>query len=122
MRVLICEGNATIALDLWWLLHEQGHCVCGVARSTSDCLDKAVEKRPDLVMVDDHMEDSLTGIRLVETLAMSGFASVIVSREPHRVASTSSARAVLPKPVCEAALASALARAGRGGPLQVATT
>jgi CheY-like chemotaxis protein len=109
MKVLICEENATVALDLWWLLHEQGHRVCGIARSTSDCLERVAQKEPDLVMVDNDLQDGLTGSSLVETLAMSGFPSVIVAWEPHTVPPTS-ARAVLQKPFSEAALASAMAR------------
>jgi CheY-like chemotaxis protein len=113
MKILICEQCATTALDLWWLLHEQGHSICGIARSTSDCLEKVAQKQPELVMVDDGLQDGLTGGSLVETLAMSGFPAVIVSWEPHRVAAGSSARAVLQKPFTEAALASAMARVER---------
>ena len=113
MKVLICEENATVALDLWWLLHEQGHSVCGIVRSTSDCLEKVAQKEPDLVLVDDNLQHGLTGSSLVETLAMSGFPSVILAWEPHAVSPTSSARAVLQKPFSEAALASAMARVER---------
>ncbi len=120
MKVLICEASATVAIHLWWLLHEQGHHVCGIARSTSDCLEKVVQKQPDLIMVDDQLREGLSGSSLVETLAMSGFPSVIVAWEPHAVSTTSSARAVLQKPFSQAALASVMARVGRGDARQVA--
>jgi hypothetical protein len=31
---------------LWCLLHEQGHCVCGIARATTDCLERVARHGP----------------------------------------------------------------------------
>ena len=114
MKVLICEENAVIALDLCWLLHEQGHTVCAVVKNTTACLEKVAECRPDLVMVDDDLQDGLTGLSLVETLAMLGFPAMIISGEPQSVARTTSARAVLSKPFNDAHLASTMARVEQG--------
>lgn len=113
MKILICEDHPTTALDLWWLLHEQGHSICGIARTTTACLEKVVQSCPDLVMVDEDVADSLTGASLVATLAMSGLPSVLISGEPHSAAGATTARAVLPKPFSEAALASVMARVDR---------
>lgn len=113
MKIVICEENPTLALDLWQLLHQQGHCICGFAKSTTDCLEKVALTCPDLVVVDDEAREGLTGLSLVETLEMSGFPSVVISGEPQEVVPRTSARAVLGKPLSEAAVAAAMAKASR---------
>ena len=109
MKVLLCEGDPTVALDLWWLLHEQGHHVCGIVRDGAKLLPKAEQTRPDLVMLAGEACDARSGLSLGDTLARSGFAYVLVSRD----ATASSGRTVLRKPFTQACLATAMARAER---------
>jgi DNA-binding response OmpR family regulator len=112
MKILICEESPTLALDLWWLLHEQGHSVCGIARSRLDGLEKVARSEPDLVMVDEDFEGH-RGRDLVEALSRSDVPAVIISEQPQWAAGSTSARAVLAKPFSEAALASVMARVDR---------
>lgn len=113
MRIVICEAGPTIALDLWQLLQDQGHSICGVARNTTDCLGRVAQSRPDLVMVDDDLREGLTGLSLVETLAMTGFPCVVISGRPRAAMRRSSARGVLKKPVSGGPLAALMARVDR---------
>jgi DNA-binding response OmpR family regulator len=112
MKILICEDDPTLMLDLWQLLHGQGHSVCGIARSTDDCMDTAATSRPDLVMVDEATQGGLSGASLVETLTCSGIPAVLLSADPQSRGSATSAGAVLGIPFTEAALASVMARVG----------
>jgi DNA-binding response OmpR family regulator len=112
MRVLICEESPTLALDLWWLLHEQGHSICGIARSRMDGLEKTARSDPDLVMVDEDLEGR-RGRDLVEALSRTDVPAVMISGDAKSAAGATSARAVLPKPFTEGALTSVMARVER---------
>ena len=113
MKILICECSPAVALDLWCLLHEQGHSVCGIAHSTLDGLEKVARFQPDLVMVDEDWEKG-RGRDLVEALTRSEVASVLLSSDLPSAAWGTSAMAVLPKPFSQGALASVIRRLDRG--------
>ena len=112
MKILICEESPTTALDLWWLLHELGHTVCGIAQTRLDGLEKVARTGPDLVMVDEDIEGG-QGRDLVEALSRSGIPAVILSGDLPSVAWVTSAKAVLPKPLSEGSLISVMARVER---------
>ena len=112
MKILICEDNAVIAMDLGFMLMDLGHTICGTATNSVECMEKVALTRPDLVMVDLNLGDGLTGIGLVEALAQLGLPSVIVSGETQALITRTSAKAVLSKPFDEERLAQALAAVG----------
>lgn len=113
MKILICEESPTLALDLWWLLHDQGHMICGIARTRLDGLEKVARFQPELVLVDEDLGGSRGGRDLVEALSRCDVPSVIITGDGHSAARGTSARAVLPKPFSEADLVSAMAKVGR---------
>lgn len=115
MNVLIYEGNPTTAMDLWSLLHEEGHTVCGIARDPAKCMAKMARLQPDVVIVDDVLRSVAFGPDLVEDLARSGVPVVIVTDQPQSERSCSRAGAILRKPLTQVGLASAMARVARGG-------
>ena len=121
MKILICEESSTTALDLWWLLHELGHTVCGIAQTSLGALEKVARSQPDLVMVDEDI-DGGRGRDLVEALSRSGVPAVILSGDLPSVAWGTSAKAVLSKPFSEGSLTSVMARVERrlGGAEMVA--
>ena len=110
MNVLICEDNALIAMDLAEMVSTHGHTVDGMVDRSTDCVERCSESRPDLVLVDLNLADGATGLALVETLAERGIPAMIVSSEAKTVPTTSSAKAVIDKPVHECELTMALDR------------
>jgi CheY-like chemotaxis protein len=110
MNVLICEDDALIALDLAEMVSTHGHTVEAMVDRSSDCMERCAETPPDLVLVDLNLADGATGLDLVETLAERGIPTVIVSSEASTVPATTSAKAVIEKPVHECELTMALDR------------
>ena len=121
MKVLICEADPTIVLDLWCLLHGQGHAICGMARSCSRCLETIARTRPDLVVVDvDVAEGEGSGHPgLVEVLAQLGIPSIVLASDDQTLLPpAASVQVVLKTPFNEAMLAIALAQVERRNRLQ----
>lgn len=107
MRILVCEDNFVIALDLQTAVEDLGHVCCGISSRSDECLALCAQERPDLVLVDIDLADGPTGLDLVEDLTRQGIPSIVVSGQTARLGgetASSSARAVLPKPVSKARL------------------
>lgn len=60
-RILIVEDERIVALDLQSTLHHLGHQVVGMAASAGEALRLAAEHRPDLVLMDIHLEGPVDG-------------------------------------------------------------
>ena len=108
MRILVCENNAIIVMDLVDLLEDLGHMPSGTADTSDRCLELARTIRPYLVFVDLNLDNGRTGLALVEALAALGIPSVIVSAEAHTVPKTSSALACIDKPFSAAVIEATL--------------
>lgn len=98
MRILICEDNFVIALDLQGVIEELGHACCGIASRSDQCLAMCGAESPDLVLVDLDLADGPTGLDVVEALSKLGVPAIIVSGQTGRLGDHA-AKAVLPKPV-----------------------
>ena len=66
--VLIIEDEALIALDLEALLENLGHRVVGVARTRSEAVTIARNKRPGLILADIQLADGSSGLDAVNDL------------------------------------------------------
>lgn len=99
MKIVVCEDNFVIALDLEGLVEDLGHKCCGIASRSDEALQMAEEEGADLVLVDLDLADGPTGLDLVDALAARNIPSIIVSGQPTRVGEGHAANAVLPKPV-----------------------
>lgn len=109
MRILICEDNLVIAMDLEMIVEDMGHASAGLATTSAECLALCRAQAPDLVLVDLDLADGPTGPGLTRDLAAMGIESVIVSGQTEAlVAGEHAARAVVGKPVDEAALRAAI--------------
>ena len=80
----------------------------------TNCLEQFSQTRPDLVLADLNLADGRTGLDLVEALADQGIRAVIVSSEANAVLPTTSAKAVLERPVHDSDLTFALGRLNPG--------
>jgi AmiR/NasT family two-component response regulator len=76
-RVLIAEDEALIRLDLKEMLEEEGYDVVGEVGDGQQAVDRAVELRPDLVILDIQMP-VLDGLSAAERIAGDRIAPVIV--------------------------------------------
>jgi len=67
-RILIVEDEFVEANNLQQILEREGYIVTGIGRSVAAALKLIERKRPDLVMLDIHLQGNLTGIDLANQL------------------------------------------------------
>ncbi len=109
LRILIVEDEAILALQLEDDLLAAGHEVVGFGAYASQAIRLADELQPDLALVDIHLADGPTGVRVARHIAASGcpvlFITANVSRIPEDFAG---AIGVIGKPYTPAALRSGI--------------
>lgn len=126
-RILIVEDETIIAMDLQETLREAGYAVIATLPSGEDALHLCTEERPDLVLMDVHLQGALNGIETAQRLRENySLPSVLLTAhyDPETLAAAQQAGvfAYLIKPYDQrelcATLATALARARSEGELQ----
>jgi CheY-like chemotaxis protein len=109
MKIVICEDNVMIAMDLEMIVEDLGHTDVGHATRSDTCLAMCREVEPDLVLVDVDLVDGPTGPDLTKRLAEMGIPSVIVSGQTNGLSPDDhAAGALLQKPFVESDLAGAI--------------
>ncbi|MEO3403367.1 sigma 54-interacting response regulator [Mucilaginibacter sp. CAU 1740] len=78
-RILIVEDEFIVANDLQFTLEKAGYDVCGSADSVEEARDIIKKYRPQLVLLDIHLQGTLTGIDLAKELAEQDIAFVYLS-------------------------------------------
>jgi AmiR/NasT family two-component response regulator len=111
-RVVIAEDEALIRLDLKEMLQEDGYEVVGEAGDGETAVKLAIEKRPDLVIMDVKMP-VMDGISAAEQITAERIAPVVMltafsQRELVARASAAGAMAYLVKPFTKADLVPAI--------------
>ena len=61
-RILIVEDEKIIALDIQFILESFGYQICGVVSSGEECIKKASQTHPDLILMDIKLKGSMDGI------------------------------------------------------------
>lgn len=127
IRILIVEDEAIIAMDLQETLNEAGYKVIAAVPSGDEALTLCAREKPDLVLMDVHLQGTLTGIETAQRLRES-YAIPSVLLTAHYDSATLAASqqagifAYLIKPYDQrelcATLATALTRAQSEGELQ----
>jgi DNA-binding response OmpR family regulator len=126
-RILIVEDEAIIAMDLQETLCEAGYVVLATIPSGEEALALCAGEQPDLILMDVHLQGSLTGIETAQLLRERyAIPSVLLTAhyDPETLAASQQAGvfAYLIKPYDQrelcATLATALARARSEGELQ----
>jgi CheY-like chemotaxis protein len=79
LRVVIVEDEALPAMLLQGYLEDAGHEVVGWATTANEASALVAETNPDLVFVDLHLADGLTGVKLAEELRQASRAFVFVT-------------------------------------------
>ncbi len=67
-RILVAEDQAIVALDIQRQLHKLRYEVVGVVSSARDAIRQAGELRPDLALLDIHLDDQRDGIDVADAL------------------------------------------------------
>lgn len=78
-RVLICEDEPLIALDLEQMVYDVGHEPVGPVRTFSDALELAESARPAVAIIDLNLADGTTGANLARLLHERGIRIVVLS-------------------------------------------
>ncbi len=86
MRVLIVEDEVLVANELEWLVEESGLEPIGHAIDSGEAVTLARQNRPDLALVDIHLNDGPTGVEAARRIAEeSGAMVVFMTANPKRV-------------------------------------
>jgi len=78
-KVLIVEDQFIEANNLKLILQKAGYIVCKIARSVPQALAVVNEEKPDLILLDIHLDGELTGIDLAKILKERNIAFVFLS-------------------------------------------
>ncbi len=79
LRVLVCEDDPVLALELEACIAECGAVTCGSAPSHDEAHRLAALTQPDLAIVDLHLGDGRSGPRIAADFAERGIKVVVVS-------------------------------------------
>jgi CheY-like chemotaxis protein len=119
--ILIVEDERIVALDLARRLRQLGYTIAGIATSGTDAITQALTHHPDLVLMDLRLPGAVDGLEAAQflrthlnlpVLVVSGATDATTLVRAHQVSPTG----VLPKPVEDHALQSALHKVLTEGP------
>jgi DNA-binding response OmpR family regulator len=109
LRVFIVEDEVLLQMQLEMYLEEAGHGVAGVAVSSREALRTAMGSEADIALVDIHLADGPTGVRVGRELADQGLPVVFLTANAARLPEDfSGAIGVIGKPYTQAAIAETL--------------
>jgi CheY-like chemotaxis protein len=112
-RILVVEDDMVISMHIRSMLTSTGYSVCGKASSGREAIDKAGDMRPDLVLMDVILQESMDGIAAAEYIHSSYnipivFLSGCADSETLKRASAIGHFAYLTKPFTDTELDSAI--------------
>ena len=76
-KILIAEDELIVAHSLKRNIEEKGYSVCDIVKTGKDAVRLALEKQPDLLIVDIFLEDETDGIDAVKNIHEKKFIPVI---------------------------------------------
>jgi signal transduction histidine kinase len=68
IKVLICEDESLVALDLQRQIQNMGHQVLGIASNSDRAIELVKHDRPDIVVMDVHLDGEVSGTALAKVL------------------------------------------------------
>lgn len=78
-RVIICEDDPVLSLDLELAIQDAGGHVCGTFSNATDALTFAERERPDLAIIDLNLADGATGVSVATEMDKLGCKVVVIS-------------------------------------------
>jgi DNA-binding NtrC family response regulator len=79
MRVMICEDDPILALDLEVTVTAAGGRPCGQARTYDEAVDLAEAARPAVALIDLHLGDGRTGPQVAQEMVQRGIRVLVIS-------------------------------------------
>lgn len=67
-KILIVEDEIIVANDIQFSLQKLGYTVCGIAASGAEAINKAIDRHPDLVLMDIKLKGEIDGIQTAEKI------------------------------------------------------
>jgi DNA-binding NarL/FixJ family response regulator len=111
-RILIVEDEALVAMELRFVLEDLGYEVAGQAADAATALGLIEDQDIDLALVDIHLSDGPSGVKLGWKLAREGVTVVFMTANPGMVGDgVEGTLGVLSKPTDERAVETAVAYA-----------
>lgn len=77
LDVMIVEDEGILAMDLEYMLEIAGHRVAGWATCFDEAQQLSTQIQPDLVLVDVHLTDGITGLEVAALMRRAGRAAVV---------------------------------------------
>lgn len=77
LDVMIVEDEGILAMDLEYLLEKAGHRIAGWATCFDEARELSTQIAPDLVLVDLHLTDGVTGLDVARLMQGSGRSAVV---------------------------------------------
>lgn len=68
-RIMICEDEALVAMELQRRVEDLGYAVCGVASDSQQAFELADREHPDLALMDVQLSGSLSGTEVADVLS-----------------------------------------------------
>ena len=120
LRIVIVEDDVMIAMDLADLMIGQGHDVCAIAATESEAVAAALRCKPDLMIVDGHLDQGCGVSAMRQVLARGFVPHVYVSGDPRGILEEAPGAVIIDKPFSlrdlEAAIDRARAMTGLASP------
>ncbi len=67
-RIFIVEDESIVALELQQRIVDIGHSVAGIADNGKDAIEKVLETKPDLILMDIHLKGEMDGIQTAQQI------------------------------------------------------
>ncbi|HSR18540.1 MAG TPA: response regulator [Ignavibacteriaceae bacterium] len=68
-KILIAEDEIIIALDIKKILKNSGYKICSIVYSGEEAIKKALEEKPNLILMDIMLQGSINGIQAAEIIS-----------------------------------------------------
>lgn len=120
LKVLIVEDDGVTARDIEAILHRRGFPVCGIAGNAEEAREIVTHHRPDVALIDIHLQNADSGVKLAKELReQHGVAVIFVTGYSedavYEQAGTAKPAAFIRKPFSDAELAACLATVAERG-------
>jgi len=76
-KILIVEDETIVAMEIQDLLEAEGWTVAGISKSGDDAVHKALDTRPDIVLMDITLRGGMTGVEAAERILDSRIIPVL---------------------------------------------
>ncbi len=77
MKILIVEDEAITSMSLAMYIKRTGIDVCGIAPSSTKAIELVKSENPDVIIMDSHLQDDVSGIETVKKIKEFSDAKIV---------------------------------------------